>query len=114
MCYSGVASPRAQMTFYSNSQLATSREGESEMELQAKIRLLDRVRQAIRLKNYAYSTEEAYVYWIKRFILFHRTKHHNTLGKSEIEAFLTHLTAEKKVAASTNENVGTSNFLSLH
>jgi len=76
------------MTFYSISQLATSREGESEMELQPKIRLLDRVRQAIRLKNYASSTEKAYVYWIKRFILLHKKRHPKTMGGPEIETFL--------------------------
>ena len=102
MCYTGVAFPRTLMTFYSISQLATSREGESEMELQPKIRLLDRVRQAIRLKNYAYSTEKAYVYWIKRFILFHKKRHPKTMGGPEIETFLSYLAVERNVSASTH------------
>jgi len=71
------------------------------MELQPKIRLLDRVRQAIRLKNYAYSTEKAYVYWIKRFILFHKKRHPKTMGGPEIETFLSYLAVERNVSAST-------------
>ena len=72
------------------------------MELQPKIRLLDRVRQAIRLKNYAYSTEKAYVYWIKRFILFHKKRHPKTIGGPEIETFLSYLAVERNVSASTH------------
>ncbi len=45
------------------------------MKLQPKIKLLDHIRQAIRLKNYSYSTEKAYVYWIKRFFLSHNKLH---------------------------------------
>ncbi len=71
------------------------------MPHQPKIRLLDRVRQAIRLKNYAYSTEKAYVYWIKRFILFHDKRHPKTMGIPEIEKFLSHLAVERNVSGST-------------
>ncbi len=71
------------------------------MKLQPKIRLLDRVRQVIRLKNYSYSTEKAYVYWIKRFILFHNKRHPKTIGEPEIETFLSHLAVERNVSAST-------------
>ena len=71
------------------------------MKLQPKIRLLDRVRQVIRLKNYSYSTEKAYVYWVKRFILFHNKRHPKTIGGSEIETFLSHLAVERNVSAST-------------
>ncbi|HRQ39773.1 MAG TPA: integron integrase [Chloroflexota bacterium] len=64
-------------------------------------KLLDQVRDKIRLKNYSYETEKTYVDWIRRFILFHDKRHPNEMGKVEIEAFLTHLAVEKNVAAST-------------
>ena len=57
-------------------------------------KLLDQVRDAIRLKHYAYSTEQAYVQWIKRFILFHDKRHSEEMGRTEVEAFLTHLAVE--------------------
>ncbi len=64
-------------------------------------KLLDQVRDKIRLKNYSYETEKSYVDWIKRFILFHEKRHPAEMGKIEIEAFLTHLAVAKDVAAST-------------
>ena len=72
------------------------------MKLQPKIKLIDRVRQTIRLKNYSYSTEKAYVYWIKRFILFHNRRHPKTMGCPELETFLSYLAVERNVAASTH------------
>jgi integron integrase len=62
---------------------------------------LDHVRDAIRLKHYSRHTEEAYVTWIKRYIFFHGTRHPKDMGAAEIEAFLTHLAVQQKVAAST-------------
>jgi integron integrase len=64
-------------------------------------RLLDRVRDAIRLKHYSIRTEEAYVNWIKRYILFHNKRHPAEMGAPEVEAFLTHLAVKENVAAST-------------
>jgi integron integrase len=64
-------------------------------------KLLDRVRDAIRTKHYSIRTEEAYVNWIKRFILFHDKRHPQEMEATEIEEFLTHLAVDKKVAAST-------------
>jgi site-specific recombinase XerD len=64
-------------------------------------KLLDHVRDAIRLKHYSRHTEEAYVTWIKRFMFFHDTRHPKDMGAAEIEAFLTHLAVQQKVAAST-------------
>ncbi len=64
-------------------------------------KLLDQVREAIRIKHYSYRTEESYVYWIRRFILFHGKRHPKEMGKAEIEAFLSHLAIEEQVAAST-------------
>jgi integron integrase len=64
-------------------------------------KLLDQVRDAIRLRHYSYRTEQTYVDWIHRFILFHNKRHPKEMGAPEIEAFLTHLAVEKRVAAST-------------
>lgn len=64
-------------------------------------RLLDRVRYALRVKHYAYRTEQAYVYWIRRFILYHGKRHPKEMGGPEIEAFLTHLAVDGHVSTST-------------
>ena len=64
-------------------------------------RLLDRVRDRIRVKHYSIRTEQAYVDWIKRFIRFHGKRHPAELGSAEVEAFLTHLAVAGNVAAST-------------
>jgi integron integrase len=64
-------------------------------------RLLDRVRSAIRVRHYSIRTEQAYVQWIRRFILFHRKRHPAEMGGAEIAAFLTHLAVEGNVAEST-------------
>jgi len=64
-------------------------------------KLLDQVRDLLRLKHYSIRTEEAYVAWIRQYILFHNTRHPKDMGTPEIQAFLTHLAVERKVAAST-------------
>jgi len=64
-------------------------------------KLLDQVRELIRRKHYSIRTEQAYVLWIKRYILFHNKRHPRDMGKPEIEAFLTHLAVDLKVASST-------------
>jgi Phage integrase, N-terminal SAM-like domain len=53
------------------------------------------------VKHYSIRTEQAYVDWIRRYILFHRKRHPNEMGEKEITDFLTHLAVEKSVAAST-------------
>jgi integron integrase len=63
-------------------------------------RLLDQVRSAIRLRHYSIRTEEAYVQWIRRFILYHNKRHPIEMGCAEINKFLSHL-ALRKVASST-------------
>jgi integron integrase len=55
----------------------------------------------MRLKHYSLRTEEAYVGWIKRYILFHGKRHPQEMGAAEVEAFLTHLAAVGRVAPST-------------
>jgi integron integrase len=64
-------------------------------------RLLDQVRNKIRLKHYSLRTEHSYVDWIKRYIFFHNKRHPKEMGAAEVEAFLTHLAVEGHVAAST-------------
>ena len=64
-------------------------------------KLLDRVRWHLRVKHYSIRTEQAYVDWIRRYILFHRKRHPNDMSEREITEFLTHLAVEKHVAAST-------------
>jgi Phage integrase, N-terminal SAM-like domain len=76
-------------------------------------KLLDRVRDAIRLKHYSYRTEQTYVQWIRRFILFHNKRHPQEMGVPEIEAFLTHLAVTENVAAST-QNQAFSSLLFLY
>jgi len=56
-----------------------------------KKKLLDIVREKIRLKHYSMRTEKSYVGWIKHYIFFHHKKHPADMGKPEIEAFLTYL-----------------------
>lgn len=78
-----------------------------------KVKLLDQVRQKIRLKGYSYRTEKTYVQWIKRFILFHQKQHPSEMGKVQIEAFLAHLAVDKNVSAST-QNQALSALLFLY
>jgi integrase len=62
---------------------------------------VEQVQDAIRLKHYSYQTEKTYIHWIKRYILFHNKQHPKNMGAKEIEAFLTDLAVNQKVAAST-------------
>lgn len=64
-------------------------------------KLLDQVRDTIRLKHYSYRTEQSYVYWIRRYILFHNKRHPKEMSSAELEAFLIHLAVKEQVAAST-------------
>ena len=63
---------------------------------------MDQVRQVLRYHHYSYRTEQTYCDWIIRFVKFHSNqKHPKDMGKTEIEAFLSHLATNRKVAAST-------------
>jgi len=62
---------------------------------------MDRVRQAIRARHRSRRTEEAYVHWIRRYIVFHGKAHPSTMGAREISAFLTWLAVRQHVSAST-------------
>ncbi len=61
-------------------------------------KLLDQVRDTLRVKHYAYRTEESYVQWIRRYILFHSKRHPKDMAEPEVQAFLTHLAVEGNVA----------------
>jgi integron integrase len=63
--------------------------------------LLEEVKERLRLKHYSIRTEEQYVQWIKRFILFHGKRHPRQMAAPEVEQFLTHLAVEGRVSAST-------------
>jgi site-specific recombinase XerD len=76
-------------------------------------KLLDQVRQAIRLKHYSYRTEQTYVAWIRRYILFHDKRHPKEMGIEEVQAFLSHLAVVENVAAST-QNQALSALLFLY
>ncbi|KAF7597870.1 MAG: integrase [Candidatus Dactylopiibacterium carminicum] len=64
-------------------------------------KLLDQLRDRLRLKHYSIRTEQAYLHWVKRFILFHGKRHPAEMGKDEVEAFLTSLAVARNVAAAT-------------
>jgi len=76
-------------------------------------KLLDQVREKIRVKHYSIRTETQYLQWIKRFIYFHGKRHPRDLGAAEVEAFLSHLATEGNVSAST-QNQALSALLFLY
>jgi integron integrase len=76
-------------------------------------RLLDRLREAIRVRHYSIRTEDTYVDWVRRFILFHGKRHPSELGAGEVAAFLTHLAVDRSVSPST-QNQAKSALLFLY
>ncbi|RYF67002.1 MAG: integron integrase, partial [Comamonadaceae bacterium] len=66
------------------------------------LRLLDQVRERIRLLHYSRRTEEAYVHWVRAFVRFHGIRHPKEMGGAEVEAFLAWLAGERQVSASTH------------
>jgi integron integrase len=76
-------------------------------------KLLDQVREAIRTKHYSYRTEQTYVEWVKRFILFHKKRHPKDMGVEEVQAYITYLANERTMAAST-QNQALSAILFLY
>lgn len=85
----------------------------SPLPLAPKQRLLDRVRQELRLHHYSRKTEKAYVHWIRRYILFHDKRHPSEMGADEVTQFLSALATESKVSAST-QNQALSALLFLY
>jgi integron integrase len=76
-------------------------------------KLLDQVRTVIRVKHFSLSTEQSYVSWIRRFILFHGKRHPQYLGEDEIRQFISHLAVDAKISAST-QTVALSALLFLY
>src|SRR5438552_6581422 len=66
-------------------------------------KLLDHVRDVLRVNHYSVRTEEAYVGWIRRFILYHNKKHPREMGALEVELYLTHLAVGEKVSTNTQK-----------
>ena len=62
---------------------------------------LNKIRQLMRVQNYAISTERTYIYWIRRFIVFNNKRHPIEMGEQEVAAFLTHLSVDRNVAPAT-------------
>ncbi|HEY4688606.1 MAG TPA: integron integrase [Anaerolineae bacterium] len=81
--------------------------------LQRQGRLLDQVRDALRLKHYSIRTETAYLDWVRRYVLFHNKRHPADMDTDEIRTFLTHLALDQNVAAST-QNQALSALLFLY
>jgi len=69
--------------------------------VEVKKKLLDVVRDKIRVKHYSLSTEKTYIHWIKCYILFHNKKHPIDMGKDEIEEYLTSLAVKNRVSPTT-------------
>lgn len=65
------------------------------------VKFLDQVRDFMRIKHYAIRTENSYVSWIRRFILFHGKRHPRDMGKAEIEAFLSYMAIDGDITRST-------------
>jgi len=76
-------------------------------------KLLDRLRAEIRVRHYSLRTEQAYVDWVRRFILFHGKRHPKDLGAEEVRDFLSHLAVDRNVSAST-QNQAKSALLFLY
>lgn len=69
--------------------------------VQQQPRLMDRVREALRVRHYALTTERTYCHWIKCYIYHHNKRHPADMGAAEVEQYLSHLATQRDVAAST-------------
>ncbi|SEL58575.1 integron integrase [Atopomonas hussainii] len=78
-----------------------------------KPKLLEQMREQIRLRHYSIRTESVYTEWVRRFIRFHKYRHPLELGGPEVEAFLTHLAVRRDVSVST-QNQALSSILFLY
>jgi integron integrase len=82
-------------------------------ESPGKPKFLEEVRRALRMRHYSIRTEQTYLDWIRQFIVFHGKRHPSDMGEAEVGAFLTHLAADRNVAAST-QNQALSALLFLY
>lgn len=76
-------------------------------------KLLERVRDALRTKHYSFRTEQSYLEWIKRYIMFHGKRHPKDMGAAEVQAYITYLATGRQLAAST-QNQALSAILFLY
>ena len=67
------------------------------------VKLMDRVREALRVGQYALETEKAYVDWARKFIRYHKMKHPNEMGALEVEQFLTYLAVKRQLSAKSQK-----------
>ncbi len=80
-----------------------------------KLRFMEQCREVMRFRRLALRSEQAYLDWIKRFIIFHDKRHPKDMGQPEVVAFLTHLAVAQKVSASTqNQAFNSLLFLYRH
>jgi integron integrase len=79
----------------------------------SKPRLFAEVRTVARMRHFSIRTEQAYVNWIRRFILFHKKRHPRNMGEAEIRTFISHLAVESEISAST-QTVALSALLFLY
>ncbi len=80
-----------------------------------KKKLLEQVSDAIRVKHYSHRTEQTYVEWIRRYILFHHKRHPKDMGVEEIQVFISHLATERHLSASSqNQALSAILFLYRH
>jgi integron integrase len=78
-------------------------------------KLLEQVSDAIRIKHYSQRTEQTYIDWIRRYILFHNKRHPKDMGVPEIQAFITHLATQRHLSASSqNQALSAILFLYRH
>ena len=94
---------------------ATARRADYEAGLSDKPKLLDQLTDRIRTKGYSLSTERNYRRWCRNFILWHGKRHPASMGKPEVEAYLTHLAVKRHVSPSTqNQALAAILFLYQH
>ena len=69
------------------------------------MKLLDQVRHVIRKKHYSIRTEQAYLQWIKRFVLFHNKRHPKDMGEKEISQYISYLATDRQIAYLNDKSV---------
>jgi len=81
----------------------------------AEKKLFNQVADALRVKHYSYRTEQTYVDWIRRYILFHNKRHPSEMGETEVQAFIIYLATERNLSASSqNQALSAILFLYRH
>jgi hypothetical protein len=97
----GIPSRSISITFIYITGFSNHKQPKGVTMFQPSTKLFEQARLTMRLKHYAFNTEQSYLNWMRRFILFHNFRHPRTLGKDQIESFLSHLGVKEKVAALT-------------